>query len=206
MIVILDWDQLGSDKSLRCELEQDFAVIFFKGELMLRQLIRRYKSQQILVLLQDEGVSLPFDIESNADVISWKLSDVFPRLDPRALKRYPNEDFQEIYEVYQVEEASLARLNEEQALLVLREWVREGKVNAREKLYSHTEFSYFNARSGISESNQQNQCLQLMEQIEHLSSAEEINWRKIAKMYGRLEALHPTEAVDLERYIAFEIT
>jgi hypothetical protein len=86
LIVVKDMDQLGRDKLFVDVLCQHFAVTIYEGEISLRQFIRQHPNQQILILVQKPFLSLPYDVEKNADLINWTLSDVFPRFDSKGLK------------------------------------------------------------------------------------------------------------------------
>jgi len=206
LIVVNDPDQLGSDPLLLDLLKQDFAVVSFQGELPLRQFIRQHQSKQILILLQKEGVCLPFDIEQNADLISWTLADVFPRLDSKALRMFEMEGYQSIYEAYQESADTLAIQDEQQTLFLIREWIAMGKVLAHEKDYAlianvkvlkKTEEVLEKDRSAYN-------YAQLVKDIRQLLEQDKKDWQLIAQRWGDLESLHPAEMLEAESYFALD--
>ncbi|OCZ54244.1 hypothetical protein A7D23_05595 [Dehalobacter sp. TeCB1] len=204
LVIVKDLDQLGSDKSLQQELEKYFAIISFQGELSLRQFIRQHQTQHILILIQREETFLPYDVESCADFLSWKLTDVFPRLDSRALKKYESEHYQSIFDTYQLMEDKMSFLDEQQTQLLIEEWVRLRKVTARAKIYSGLTDTNKNDQRELNENNTENSCQRLIHQIQQLLLQDSINWGDIAQKYGELEVLHPMEMTNTQAYSDLE--
>ena len=130
----MDLDQLGRDQLFRESMSQDFAVVYFQGELALRQFIRQHKNRQILILIQQEGLYVPFDIERSSDLISWTLADVFPRLNSKALREFEIESYQSIFNAYQEVADNLTILDETQTLLLIREWMAAGKYGQSKRV------------------------------------------------------------------------
>jgi len=196
----MDLDQLGRDQLFRESMSQDFAVVYFQGELALRQFIRQHKNRQILILIQQEGLYVPFDIERSSDLISWTLADVFPRLNSKALREFEIESYQSIFNAYQEVADNLTILDETQTLLLIREWMAAGKVWAIEKGYGGVSY-VMGPTDGIGETgNAEIECTQLLEEIQRLLNQDKTDWQTIAQRWGRLEYLHPTEIMDSDSY------
>ncbi len=193
LVVIKDSDLLGSDENLLQELSLlNYALTEFYGELSLRRFIRQHKTQQILIFLRNEGLYFPFDIQRNADLISWSMTDVFPRLNSNELKEYRSEDFQSIYEMYQSVEQSLGLLDELETKFQIAEWIKAGKISVRAKIYSAdggNKGSEFLAKENYSEV----KCSQLLKQLNELFKNAPIRWGDVAKLCGELQSYHPSE-------------
>ena len=202
LIIVKDLDQLGSDQLFLEVLSQDFAVVCFQGELALRQFIRQHQSQQILILIQQEGLYVPFDIEHSSDLLSWTLADIFPRLDSKTLRKFEMEGYQSIFDAYQELADSLTMQDEMQTLLLVREWIATGKVVAREKGYAGVpHLKVLKPDNGIEETgNAGIEYGQLVKEIGLLLEQDNIDWQIIAQRWGRLECLHPAEMVECESY------
>ena len=201
-VIVNDLDQLGSDKTLQDVLSNNFAVVCFHAELSLRQFIRQYQSQQILILLQQKGQALPFDIERGSDLITWKLGDIFPRLDSKALRSFELDGYQSIFEAYHAVADKLDFQDERQTLFLIREWIREGKVIASEKGYGGSTVStVINTPVDIRETgNAELRYSWLIEEIRLLLEQGKLEWQLIAQRWGELESLHPAEMLDPESY------
>jgi hypothetical protein len=181
LIVVKDLDQLGSDQLFLEVLSQDFAVVCFQGELALRQFIRKHQNQQILILIQQEGLYVPFDIEHGSDLISWTLADVFPRLDSKALRKFEMEGYQSIFDTYQEVADSLIMQDEMQTLLLVREWIATGTVLAREKGYAGVpHLKVLKPDNGIEETgNAEIEYGQLVKEIRLLLEQDNIDWLRM---------------------------
>jgi hypothetical protein len=205
-IIVTDLDQLGCDRFFLDILSQEFAVIFYQGELSLRQFIRQHQSQQNLILLQKEGLCLPFDIEQNSDLISWTLADVFPRFNCSALKLFEMEGYQSIFDSYLEAADNLALLDEKQTLLMIREWVRSGKVIAEEKGYGGvSNAALFKPDIVVQETGTAEfRYIQLVKEIRRLLEQEKPDWTMIAQRWGEMESLHPAELPDSAIYFELD--
>ena len=202
-VIVIDLDQLGSNKALRDVLSNNFAVVCYQGELSLRQFIRQHPSRQILILLQHEGLALPYDIERGSDLITWKLTDVFPRFDSKALRGFEFEGYQSIFEAYnQVTANGLDFQDERETLFLIREWIREGKVIATEKGYGGAAASTVVKRSieCRETGNAELRYAWLIKEIRHLLEQDKLEWQLIAQRWGELESLHPAEMMEPESY------
>ena len=201
-VIVNDLDHLGNDKDLLDVLSNNFAIVCFQGELSLRHFIRQHQSQQILILLQQEGLVLPFDIERGTDLMTWKLVDVFPRLDSMALRRFELEDYQSIFEAYQEVAEKMTFQDEKQTLLLLREWIRDGKVVAQEKGYGGVAASTVVKKPmALQETgNAEFRYAWLLKEIRLLLEQDKLVWPQIAQLWGELEALHPAEMLGAESY------
>lgn len=199
-IIVIDLDQLGSDQLFRESLSQDFAVVCFQGELALRQFIRQHKNQQILILIQQEGLYVPFDIEQSSDLISWTLADVFPRLDSKTLRKFEIEGYQSIFNAYQEVADNLTIQGEMQTLILIRKWMAAGKVWAAEKGYGGVPYVK-GPSDGLRETgNAEIECTQLVEEIQLLLKQDKTDWLTIAQRWGRLEYLRPAEILGSDSY------
>ncbi|NLV17096.1 MAG: hypothetical protein GXY50_07815, partial [Syntrophomonadaceae bacterium] len=206
LIVVNDPDQLGSDPLLLDLLKQDFAVVSFQGELSLRQFIRQHQSRQILILLQKEAACLPYDIEQNADLISWTLTDIFPRLDSKALRMFEMDGYQSIYEAYQESVATLGILDEQQTLFLIREWIAIGKVLAHEKGYGGIANVIKIRKHGevLEKDSSAYDYTRLVKDIRQLLEQDKKDWPLIARRWGELESLYPAEMLETESYFALD--
>jgi len=206
LIVVNDPDQLGSDPLLLDLLKQDFAVVSFQGELSLRQFIRQHQSRQILILLQKDGLCLPFDIEQNADLINWTLADIFPRLDSKALRMFEMDGYQSIYEAYQESVDNLGILDEQQTLFLIREWITLGKVFAHEKGYGGIANVIKIRKHGevLEKDSSAYDYTRLVKDIRQLFEQDKKDWPLIARRWGELESLHPAEMLETESYFALD--
>lgn len=202
LIIVKDLDQLGSDQLFLEMLSQDFAVVCFQGELALRQFIRQHQRQQILILIQQEGPYLPFDIEHSSDLINWTLADVFPRLDSKTLRKFEMDGYQSIFEAYQELADNLTMQDEMQTLLLIREWIATGKVVAQEKGYAGVPLvKVLKPDAGIEETEDAGiEYTRLVQEIRQLLEQDNIDWQVIAQRWGRLEYLHPAEMAETESY------
>lgn len=201
-VMVNDLDHLGNGKDLLDVLSTDFAIVCFKGELSLRQFLRQHQSQQILILLQQEELGLPFDLVQGSDLVTWELVDVFPRLDRLALGRFEIENYQSIFETYQELAEKMTFQDEEQTLLLLREWIRVGKVAAREKGYGgRVASTVVKTPMAIQETgNSDFRSAWLFKEIRFLLEQDKLVWPQIAQLWGELEALHPAEKLGAENY------
>jgi len=202
LIIVKDLDQMGSDQLFLEVLSQDFAVACFQGELALRQFICQHQSQQILILIQQEGLYIPFDIEHSSDLISWTLADVFPRLDSKALRKFEMDGYQSIFDVYQELAGSLTMQDEMQTLYLIRDWISNGKVIAQEKGYGGVAGIRVSRKdAGIEESgNAEARCYCLLKEITLLLEQEDYDWQLMAQFWGELEYLHLADILDAESY------
>ena len=200
-VIVNDQDHLGNGKDLLEVLNTDFAIVGYRGELSLRQFLRQHQNQQILILQQEELV-LPFDLVQSSDLMTWELADVFPRLDSLALRRFEIENYQSIFEAYQELAEKIPFQDEEQTLLLLREWIRAGKVLAREKGYGGMPSStVVKTPMAIQEKgNSDFRAAWLLKEIRRLLSQDKLVWPQIAQLWGELEALHPAEKLGAENY------
>ena len=207
LIIAKDLDQLGTDQLFLEVLSQDFAVVCFQGELALRQFIRQHQSQQILILIQQEGLYIPFDIEHSSDLISWTLVDVFPHLDSKALKKFEMDGYQSIFAAYQELADNLTIQDEMKTLLLIREWIAAGKVLAQEKGYGgFPHVKAFKPPAGLKETgNPEIEYAQLIKEIRLLLEQDNIDWQVIAQRWGRLEYLHPAEMLEPESYMQLDL-
>jgi hypothetical protein len=208
LIVVKDMDQLGRDKLFVDVLCQHFAVTIYEGEISLRQFIRQHPNQQILILVQKPFLSLPYDVEKNADLINWTLSDVFPRFDSKALKRFETSDYQSIFDTYIEVEDSLPIQDENQTSLMIREWIRSGQVIAEEKGY-YDQVSSTGEGQKIALWNEgiasEERYVQLETEIKQLVFHTKPDWQQIAMLWGELELLYPTEElIYAERYFQLD--
>ena len=206
LIVVNDLDQLGIEKLFLDVLSQEFAVVCFQGELSLRQFIRQHQSQQILILFQKEGLSLPFDIEHNSDLISWTMADIFPRLDSKALRKFEPEGYQSIFEAYHESADRLAIQDEKQTLFLIREWIATGKVLAQEKAYGGVaNKNMFKQPAVVQETGSAgSKYARLVKEIRLLLVTGKPDWQVIAQRWGELEALHPAELLETESYFQLD--
>ncbi|MEN6462208.1 MAG: PglZ domain-containing protein [Syntrophomonas sp.] len=206
LIVVNDLDKLGSDKLFLDLLSQNFAVVCFHGELSLRQFIRQHQSQQILILLQEEGLCLPFDIEHNSDLIKWNLADVFPRFDSKALRMFEMDGYQSIFNAYEEIADNIAFQDEKETLFLIREWIRNDKVIAQEKGYGGVaNAEAVKQYTAIQETgNAELKYAQLVKDIRLLLEQDKIDWQVIARRWGELEYLHPAELLEAESYFELD--
>ena len=206
LIVVNDPDQLGCDPLLLDLLKQDFAVVSFQGELLLRQFLRQHQSRQIMILLQKEAACLPFDIEQNADLINWTLADIFPRFDSKALRMFEMDGYQSIYEAYQESVDTLGILDEQQTLFLIREWITLGKVLAHEKGYGGIANVIKIRKAGevLEKDSSAYDYARLVKDIRQLLEQDKKDWSLIARCWGELESLHPAEMLETESYFALD--
>ena len=201
-VIVNDLDHLGNDKDLLNVLSTDFAIVCFQGELSLRQFIRQHQSQQILILLQQEELVLPFDIVRGSDLVTWKLAHVIPRLDSIALRRFELKDYQSIFKTYQEVAEKMTFQDEEQTLLLLREWIRDGKVVAQEKGYGGVAPSTMvKTPMALHETkNADFRYAWLLKEIRLFLKQDKLVLPQIARLWGELEALHPAGMLGSESY------
>lgn len=207
LIAVNDPDQLGSDPMMLDMLKQDFAVASFQGELSLRQFIHQHQGRQILILLQKDTVSLPYDIEQNADLISWTMEDVFPGFDSKALRMFEREGYQSIYNAYLESAENMEILDERQTLFLLREWIAAGRVSAYEKGYNGMSNNKVQKeKGGVGEKNALPgyNYAEMVNDIRSLLEQDNKKWCLIAQRWGELEALHPAEMPDAGSYFALD--
>ncbi|MDD2585768.1 MAG: PglZ domain-containing protein [Syntrophomonadaceae bacterium] len=204
-ITVYDPDHLADSQTFMSVLQQDFAIIKYQGELSLRQYIRQHPDRQVVILLQQDNLFLPYDIERSAAIITWRLSDIFPRLASNAMKQFKQEGYQSIYDTYQADEDILGILDEQQTLSLITEWIRQGKVIAHEKGYRRSGVLQSSKLDNFQETGSgEYRSSQIINEILEMLKEETVSWFNIAKLWCELESLHPGEMLLAESYYVLD--
>jgi len=81
LVIVADGDSLGRDTAIRRALEEHFALHDYRGELPLRAFLDdRDARRRVAIFKPADAVYIPFDVESSACMVTWRLKEVFPGL------------------------------------------------------------------------------------------------------------------------------
>jgi len=210
LILVLDYDRLGQTPELRAALADTFSLYDYRGELPLRRFLKEKSGGRALIFKPPEQSYLPYDIEASADVISWQLREVFPKMSLSALKTVPAENYQRIFDAYLKMESSLNMVDAGGTRQLLNKWLAApagtgasyGKADAGGPIHSckdrGDEIEY--------------RCWVLSQQIEELLTHIPVDWRALAPLWGELqywlcqEKIDMAEPSDLDRRISRQFT
>lgn len=99
IVIIEDQDELRKIPEVNDALKGHFILYEYKGEMALRHFLASQEDRQVLIFVQGPSVYFPYSIESKAERISWKLSEIFPGLHIPILRDYAK-NLQEIYKEF----------------------------------------------------------------------------------------------------------
>ena len=125
-IIVPDPEELGPALTTDSKIVSDFLVHLYQDELSLRKFLRNAGERRVLIFLPS-GVRLPFDIEQQAEVLNWRLQEVFPKLACQVLRALASTQYQTIYEHYQTEEDHLGTLDAEATRKLMEKWLKESE-------------------------------------------------------------------------------
>lgn len=185
-IIVPDPEELGPALATDSKIVSDFLIHLYQNELSLRKFLRNAAERRVLIFLPS-GVRLPFDIEQQAEVLNWRLQELFPKLACQVLRALASTQYQTIYEHYLTEEDHLGTLDAEATRKLMEKWLKESEPqNEAAKKEFYQTISTINQQIGVTN----------------------INWPEIGRLWGRtsyLQSLHEIDAtawLELDRRLA----
>ena len=124
LVIVADGDALVRDAAIRGVLEERFALHDYRGELPLRAFLDgRDARRRVAIFKPADAVYIPFDVESSACTVTWRIKEIFPRLDIAVLKEFSSRHYQKIYESYSAVRGSLGEAGAAETLHMICQWL-----------------------------------------------------------------------------------
>ena len=182
-IVVQDPDALGSELAADSAVAAVFATHLYGDELGLRKFLRSIGDRRALIFLPP-GARLPFDLERHAECMTWRLKDVFGKLDGQELKTLSSAQYQRIYVAYLKEKDRLSALDREATRKILEEWLKETE--------SATEFAKREFRQSLTT-------------VKEKSIAAAPDWSELGKLWGWASYLQNRYKFDEAAWTALDL-
>ena len=114
MLIITDAEGLASEADFQAAMQAQFHLHLYTSELKFRTFLKGItgNTEQKTVLVRSQTtVYIPFSIEATAELQSWSLAEIFPKLHcATVLQKRDQINLQTLFEKYQLEEKLLGKL------------------------------------------------------------------------------------------------
>ena len=114
MLIVTDAEGLASEADFQAAIQSQFHLHLYTSELKFRAFLKGItgSTEQKTVLVRSQAtVYIPFSIEATAEVQSWRLVEIFPKLHcATVLQKRDQVNLQTLFEKYQLEEKLLGKL------------------------------------------------------------------------------------------------
>lgn len=159
IIIIVDPDNLVSADELRNKLSQAYVIHYYKNDIELEKALYTLDNKPVLIILS-ENRQLQYHIERQSERIEWSLSDIFPNLDTIAIKEFPINLLNIIFQEYTSQTLPNGVLNKSDTQEIIHKWIETGTKSI--------------------------EVNELIIDIRALLVNENPNWMKLAQYWGKL--------------------